>query len=49
MITHFALKQLVVGSDELVFLGRFGDIFNAPQQFVFVQELEEKMWSRGEG
>lgn len=42
IITHFALEQLVVGSDELVFFGRFGDIFDASQQFVFVQELEEK-------
>lgn len=41
-ITHFALKELVVGSDELLFLRRFGNIFDTSQQFVLVQELEKE-------
>lgn len=37
--THFALKELVVGTDELVLFYRSGYIFKTSQQFVLVQEL----------
>ena len=40
--THFALEQLVVSDDQLLFLGRFGDIFDVAQQLVLIQELKQK-------
>lgn len=44
-ITHFALKELVVGSDELLSFRCFGNIFDTSQQFVLVQELHrERKW-----
>lgn len=41
-ITHFALKQLVVGNDQLLFLCCLGNVFDVSQQLVFIEELSGK-------
>lgn len=40
-ITYFALKQLVVGNDQLLFLCCFGHIFDVSQQLVLIEELQK--------
>lgn len=41
IITHFALKELVVRNNQLFFLCRFGDVFDVSQQLVLVEKLKE--------
>lgn len=46
--TYFALKELIVGNDQLFFLRSLGDVFDVSQQLVLIEELKGKMQSVGE-
>lgn len=41
-ITYFALKELIVSNDQLVFLCGFGHVFYISQQLVLTEKLKEK-------
>lgn len=41
IISYFALEQLLVGADHVIFLCGFGDIPDVPQQFVLSEELNQ--------
>lgn len=41
-MTYFALKELVVCSNQLLFLCCFSNIFDVTQQLVLIEKLEEK-------
>lgn len=43
LITYFALKELIVGNNQLFFLGCFGNIFDVSQQLVLIEKLKDKM------
>lgn len=43
MATYFALKELVVGNNQLFFLCCFGNIFDVSQQLVLIEELRGKL------
>lgn len=42
-ITYFALKQLIVGNNQMFFLCRFGNIFDVSQQLVLIEKLKKTM------
>lgn len=46
IITYFALKELIIGNNQLFFLCCFGNIFYVSQQLVLIEELKGKIRGR---
>lgn len=40
IVTYFALEELIVGDNQLLFLCSFGNIFDVSEQLVLVEELK---------
>lgn len=46
IVTYFALEELIVGDNQLLFLCSFGNIFDVSEQLVLVEELKQQQTNR---